>query len=328
LVDTNYIEAELNGATLNGIWKDCLDSYDYISNSDKIECLGQVIELRDHIIEVLRDISDGIERQSCLALFYLGLKTEWMLLNTQYTYQLEAQKLDHQTVCRAGLFSALLGALEPHCRPADIVRIEELLAQLPNNDDASIGNDAQSAQNAQSALRGRVQELSEALACRDTTLQRLQDEWQLLEVGLGKHSAREIVECVRELKDDLLQLQRTGGSVLPEKYLEFDREFGGLSARQVASQLERMDFKVRSLEKESQATTEGQELLLRELGDADPRRLIARFGELQDTVTNLSMELARLKAGSTPNIALAPAPEEDLNSLLGSLESALHALNH
>lgn len=322
MVDTNYIEAELNGATLNGIWKDCLDSYDYISNSDKIECLGQVIELRDHIIEVLRDISDGIERQSCLALFYLELKTEWMLLNTQYTYQLEAQRLDHQTVCRAGLFSALLGALEPHCRPADIVRIEELLAQLPNNDEASVASDGQS------ALRSRIQELSEALSCRDTTLQRLQDEWQLLEVGLGKHSAREIVECVRELKDDLLQLQRTGGSVLPEKYLDFDREFGGLSARQVAGQLERMELKVRSLEKESQAATEGQELLLRELGDADPRRLIARFGELQDTVTSLTMELARLKAASTPNIALAPAPDEDLNSLLGSLESALHALNH
>jgi hypothetical protein len=321
LVDTNFIESELNGAALNGIWKDCLDSYDYIGNSDKIECLGQVIELRDHIIEVLRDISDGIERQSCLGLFYLELKTEWMLLNTQYTYQLEAQKLDHQTVCRAGLFSALLGALEPHCRPADITRIEALLAQLPNNDETSLVDDTQL------VLRGRLQELSETLACKDAALQRLQDEWQLLEVGLGKRSAREIVECVRELKDDMLQLQRTGGSVLPEKYLEFDREFGGLSAYQVASQLERLETKVRVLEKESQASTEGQELLLRELGDADPRRLIARFGELQDSVTHLTMELARLTA-SSPQNAPQSDPDEDLTSLLGSLESALHALNH
>lgn len=321
MVDTNFIEAELNGAALNGIWKDCLDSYDYISSSDKIECLGQVIELRDHIIEVLRDISDGIERQSCLGLFYLELKTEWMLLNTQYTYQLEAQKLDHQTVCRAGLFSALLGALEPHCRPADITRIEALLAQLPNNDETSLLDDTQL------VLRGRIQELSETLACKDSALQRLQDEWQLLEVGLGKRSAREIVECVRELKDDLLQLQRTGGSILPEKYLEFDREFGGLSAHQVASQLERLETKVRVLEKESLAATEGQELLLRELGDADPRRLIARFGELQDSVTHLTMELARLKASSPQNAPQAE-PDEDLTSLLGSLESALHAFNH
>jgi hypothetical protein len=325
LIDTNYLEAILNGSELNGIWKDCLDSYEHLDNSDKIECLGQTISLRDHIIDVLKDITDASERDTCIGLFYLVIKTEWMLLNTQYTYQMDARRVDHRNVCRAGLFSALLGAIEEHCRPADIKRIEALLAQLPNSEDTLDENPETG------GLRVQIQALREALSVKEKALSVFQEEWHLLEMGLGRKTAREIVECVRELKDDVLQLQRNGGSTLPEKYVEFDREFGGLNARQIALQIERLDMKVKSLEKEAQVSTEGQELLLKELGDADPQRLIVRFQELQNQVTNLTLELARAKSAPTPkslHTGSDEGPDEDISVMLGNLESALLALNN
>jgi hypothetical protein len=328
VVDTNYLEAVLNGPELNDTWKGCLDSYEQISSKEKLTCLAAVIEFRDHLLDVVADVTDPEERESCLALFYLLVKADWMLLNTQYTYQINANKTNHKTIVSASLYSAFLGALEPYVRQVDRTRIEALLAQLPNGDDLPDGSELD-----QTAFQAKLRELSETLAARDATLVRMHADWEILDAGIGKKTAREIVELVRELKDELLQRQRQNDPTgpLPEKYSDFDREFGGLTARQIAQQIERQDEKIRQLETEARQWTEGQQLLLKSIGDAEPVRLVAKFSEMQDRITELTMTLAKNQQRGDNNFATATQSNshqaEDLAAMLGDLESALSQMN-
>lgn len=324
--DVDFLEGVLNSSEVNGAWKDCLDGYDDLSSDQKLACLQEVIALRDHVVELLKDVNDAEERQVCLSLFYVAIKAEWMLRNTQYTYQIDANRVNHRVICEAGLLSALLGALEPYCRPHDVKKIERLLSQLPNGEEQAPEESARAEQVPE--LRARLERTEVALAQRETALTRLQEEWSILEVGFGKRSAREMVETVRVLKDELLQLQRGDQYAQLERLSEFEREFGGLSARQVALHLQRTESKLHAVEAELLTWTEGQQLLLKELGDADPVRLVARMQELQDQVTRLTLELARSQAPK--EVLLAPILQDeqpqDLSSMLGDLESVLREL--
>ncbi len=327
LLDVGFLERSLNSGDVNGAWKECLDTYEGLGSTEKKLCLQVVTALRDQLIDILHDVSNADERQVCLSLFYVRIKSEWMLLNTQYTYQMDANQVQHQVICMAGLLSALLGALEPYCLPDDIAKIEKLLAQLPNGNESD-GNESGMQVAQTHELRRHLEALEKALAQRETALTRLQEDWAILEAGVGKKTAREIVETMRILKDELILLQRSGNQGPHEKYQEFERAFGGLSAHQVSQHVERLETKVKLLEEEAVLWSEGQQQLLKELGDTDPARLIVRFQELQDNITRLTLEVARSQRPL--NSPMRSEPVEDLSAMLGSLESALREMtvNH
>jgi hypothetical protein len=123
------LDACLFGRELEIAWRECLEAYEDGTPEQRAACQSYAAGRRGDIATVLRDITDPAEREAAAAVCYISLKSEWILLNTQGGYQVASGKLDGSLFCRAGMISALLGALEPLLGYRDLDRITDFLSQ-------------------------------------------------------------------------------------------------------------------------------------------------------------------------------------------------------
>ena len=119
----------LNSAELERAWHECLAVWEDASPADRANARAFAVALRDNFLRILRDIDDAEEQESMAAIFYTQVKSQWILINTQSGYQIQRGHIDGSLFCRAGMLSALLGALEPIFNEADLARITNFLAQ-------------------------------------------------------------------------------------------------------------------------------------------------------------------------------------------------------
>jgi hypothetical protein len=83
------------------------------TNKNK-QSIKYIKTLRDDFLSILNDVTIQEDQDFCISLFFIRLKSEWTLINTRYTYQIQNDTLDQSLLFRAGLISALMGKVESH----------------------------------------------------------------------------------------------------------------------------------------------------------------------------------------------------------------------
>ena len=86
--NTDLLIAALTGPELTSAWTEALANWTDSTPARRGDVRDHVVGLRDHLLHVLADIDNEPEREAVATLFYIGLKSHWMVVNTQFAYQL------------------------------------------------------------------------------------------------------------------------------------------------------------------------------------------------------------------------------------------------
>jgi hypothetical protein len=111
------------------------------------EELNYISALQKDFLSILSDVNNAEDQLFCLSLFFARLKSEWTLINTRYTYQIQNNALDQALLFRAGLLSALLGKVESHLNPELASHLNDVLT-----DPAGTADKKQQQEQAQASL--------------------------------------------------------------------------------------------------------------------------------------------------------------------------------
>ncbi len=288
------IIAVLNSAELEKSWREALAAWEDSSPSQRADCRSFIVHLRDNFVRVLRDVDDPYEQETVAALFYTQAKAQWILINTQSGYQINNGRMDGSLFCRAGMLSALLGAMEPVLRETDLSRITNFLAEPTDNSrqeqhDAVmlaelLGADVQATEPlSDGAFTGQVMVDAAALENRLRYLLTLSDEntreWRELQDDLGVSAREEIVPLFETLK-------HVSGS----EPAEGDAAIAHAARSEWA---ERRELQLRSLRKEIGALRADGAQIERETGATDAESLVAAWREAKNSNAALFEKIAQ-----------------------------------
>lgn len=306
---TEKIVAVLNGAELERSWREALAAWEDSSPSQRADCRAFIVHLRDNFVRVLRDVDDPHEQETVAALFYTQAKAQWILINTQSGYQLRGGRMDGSLFCRAGMLSALLGAMEPILRDSDLARITNFLAE-PTDDSRHEQHDAAMLTELLGAQVQTTEPLADGTPTGQVTVDAaaLENRLRFL-LTLGDNNNREW----RELQDDLGVAAREEIVPLFEtlKHSSGNEPVGEDAAIAHAARgewAERRELHLRSLRKEIGILRADWAQVERETGATDADALVAAWREgrnhqagLQEKITHEQTALAavRVEYGAT-----------------------------
>ena len=117
LTTTEEYSSALRSSRLSAIWKQCLDGWEGATASERASVLNMVASLRDRFSGDFVGCGGHEERESLTAVFYVLVRSQWILRNIQSGYQLLSGDLDRGICCESGMLSALLGAIESCLKP-------------------------------------------------------------------------------------------------------------------------------------------------------------------------------------------------------------------
>lgn len=297
------IIAILGGAELERAWKECLAVWENSSPAQRADCRAFVVHLRDGFVRVLRDVDDAQEQETIAAIFYMQVKAQWILINTQSGYQIQNGRMDGALFCRAAMLSGLLGALEPVLRGPDLARITNFLAEPTGSEAVSsgdvsrleslLGADVVASDNLADgspsgmvivdahALQGRLQQLT-------TRLDESEREWRELESDLGVSGRDGISDMFRRL-----HLVPTEGAAGAETDTEPDDAPTRAARAEWAAQRE---TQLRALRHELGAISADWERVRVETGASDPATLIISWRHVLDSLGTAHKEITRERA--------------------------------
>ena len=134
-MEIQRIEDMLGNATLEHNWKESLATWNAAPEQQVTGVLAWVSGLRDHFLQVVREVEDPDEIDYTLAIRYIELKSHWIMLNTLMAYQnFRFGEADIETAHRASVLSYLLEATEPLLNQADISQITAFLVEPISRD--------------------------------------------------------------------------------------------------------------------------------------------------------------------------------------------------
>ena len=136
------LENLLDRNGLIATWDGQLSGWENATDTQRQVCRDSVATLRDQFMVLWQDVPDESERQGLLSIFYLQLKSHWILLQTQVSYQIEAGHINQEIFYRSGLLSHLLGVIEPLLPPGLAYNVGDFLARLVNAENPAPGDDA------------------------------------------------------------------------------------------------------------------------------------------------------------------------------------------
>ena len=123
------LEAALTDGVLERMWAEILDGWEGASAEEREKAHAFVRCLRDHFLQVARDIDDAEDFEMAAVIHYVELKSVWMRLNTQITHQVQRIGApDPRAMYRAGLVSCTLSRIEPFLAPEDVEKVTDFLA--------------------------------------------------------------------------------------------------------------------------------------------------------------------------------------------------------
>ena len=128
----NKLQELLNDGSLDSLWSEALDSWekDEIAKvRDRVSSAKDWVETKkEQLLRSIQDINDEEDMNLALALWYIELKSHWLMLNTQMNYQLfQRGDIDLDVHYKGTMISHLLGAFEPLLNTDDQGKISEFL---------------------------------------------------------------------------------------------------------------------------------------------------------------------------------------------------------
>ncbi|MBC7809032.1 MAG: hypothetical protein H7145_23095 [Akkermansiaceae bacterium] len=284
----------MNGSDLEKSWKECLTAWEDSSPAQRADCRAFAVNLRDSFVRVLRDVDDAQEQETIASIFYTQVKCQWILINTQSGYQISQGRIEGTLFCRAGMLSALLGALEPVLRKVDLTRITNFLAEPEGN---SHENNPDAAR--LSALLGTRVEFEEVPAemqsfpriivdakvienrFRELSAQfdEGEQQWKELQADLGVDNRTEIVALFEKLQSTDVMSEEAGSDA-------------AISRAAHAEWAERRELQLRALRKEIGTLRADWEQIHIETGITEVSGLISSWREAKDTLKAVRSKLA------------------------------------
>jgi hypothetical protein len=134
VTDTEIRELVQNDELMQA-WQEYLAGVESAELEERQRCLAAVASQRNEFLETWEDVSDEQDRTVLTAIFYIFLKSQWMMINTRCSYLLSNGQIDPTLMCRSGLISALLGRVERALTPQDVERITQILSAPLGEDD-------------------------------------------------------------------------------------------------------------------------------------------------------------------------------------------------
>lgn len=124
------IEEALSAPLLMRNWQETLNEWTDAGPGQAQAVLERMVILRDEFVQASRDIDDPETLDMVAAIRYIGLKSHWIMLNTQVNYIMAFKgETDMALAYQASLVSQLLEVLERLIDEQDVTRIIEFLSQ-------------------------------------------------------------------------------------------------------------------------------------------------------------------------------------------------------
>jgi hypothetical protein len=128
-MELKEITSNLQAPSLSQGWHNIANEWDGTDEPGRFQALSFIHERRDNAVKALEDIGDPDQLSETLAILYIKLKSEWIMLNTMTNYQLfHTGKNDGQAVLKGALISNFLQVVEDLLSAEDISTITSFLA--------------------------------------------------------------------------------------------------------------------------------------------------------------------------------------------------------
>lgn len=120
----------LTSNEINRHWETLALDWPNADAEQRTRALAHVFSRRDRAVTALREIGDDEQLMDTLAVLYIELKCEWIMINTVVNYQMfRTGQGDGETVLRGALVSSLLERVESLLSEDDVRAITEFLSQ-------------------------------------------------------------------------------------------------------------------------------------------------------------------------------------------------------
>jgi|GEM_PF-2768429 len=313
-VAISAVRESVTSAELDRAWQTCLESLEGYSPAEKNLFLTPLVSLREEFLRAMNAVQDEYEQVVVCAMFYIQLKSHWMLLNLHSGYLIREGQLDIEIICRSGLISALLDRVEKTLDPQHIHRITRFISQplateeedelFPLSELKTPGTITEKVQMllesgkthpAGSGIAPSEEVLIRRLMEQQQALERMQRDREILEQEFGRVSAKQICELFANMR-------RSMSTLLDKLY---DEQTAQSNADPNAPTLAEMQKRLEDLEAELVMHRQNEAYLRTELGTTDPVAIVAkaRTGNSQGTMY------------------------DELNDVLGNLEKSMQFLN-
>jgi len=132
LTMVNKIQEMLHDNNLDAHWNEALDSWekDEVAKvQDRVTTAREWVNTRkEQLLSSITDVKEDEDANLAFALWFIELKSHWLMLNTQMNYQLfQKGAIDLDIHYKGAMISHLMGAFEPLIREEDQVKISEFL---------------------------------------------------------------------------------------------------------------------------------------------------------------------------------------------------------
>lgn len=123
-------ENALSNPEVENAWSEMALGWPNATPEQRVSALQYILSRRDRALNALREIADDDQLVETLAVLYIELKCEWIMINTVVNYQLFRKgDGDGETILRGALTASLLERVESLLGPEDVQAITNFLAQ-------------------------------------------------------------------------------------------------------------------------------------------------------------------------------------------------------
>lgn len=330
------LESALLSPELERAWRECLAGWEDGPSVQRADCRAQVEALRDQFLRTLRDITDPVEQTAAGSLFYVQVKSQWILLNTHIGYQIAAGRIDQSAFTQAELLAALLTAIERCLTPVEVEGATTYLSQINRNVIGTLLTDGADRENlpqreiGPDTFSGFPQPESRVIAdtgeepAGDITptegtntftdlsdeITALRTEWETLARETGKTDAHGLIQHIRHLEDNLA-IERRMVQRLQTDHADIEREFGDTRPQEIIRKIRELSTRYANLQNELSRLHNAYSYLERELGVFDPQALVDTLRSLRDKVGLLEEQITRLKSDQEQMEEASGIPDAD-----------------
>ena len=208
------VEESVRSERLRAAWHECTSSLENSTPEEIKDCQTSVASLRSEFLNALKDVPDDADRDVLSTVFYINLKSQWILLNIWSGYKIASGRPDEILMCRLGMVSALLDRVEKAISPDDVSIINDFLAH-PVSRPTPLGDvlnplppiELLSLPSLSHHNSRKLREMREAIAAQEAAMVEKRKNDALLAQTFGTADGDEIVAKFRDAQNQLAVLQ-------------------------------------------------------------------------------------------------------------------------
>jgi hypothetical protein len=123
------IQQQLGAPALWQFWQTQADEWTGTDDLGRTQAIAYIHGRQSYSIKTLEEIGDPDQLRETLAILYIEIKSQWIMLNTMVNYQLFRKgEGDGEAILKASLLASFLQTIESLLKPEDIGAITAFLS--------------------------------------------------------------------------------------------------------------------------------------------------------------------------------------------------------